>query len=100
MFDVNNYVNFLKSLKSDPGLVLVAGIMGNPTPVTVGNKDGEPTLDASCTSASGDADPGVRLKTFVDGFPARSTSTTICNDDLSDALTLIADLLAGVVVAP
>lgn len=100
MYDVNSYAQFLKGLKSDPGLVLVAGIMGNPTPVVVGVQDGEPTLDASCMSASGDADPGVRLKAFLDGFPARNTSTTICNEDLSDALTLIADLLANVIVAP
>jgi hypothetical protein len=78
----------------------VAGIIGNPQPVTVGSKDGEPTLDASCTSASGDADPGIRIQSFLDSFPNRNTSTTICDDDLSDALTVIADLLAKVLGNP
>ncbi len=100
MYDVSSYVDFLKGLKSDPGLVLVAGIIGNPTPVVVGSEDGEPTLDPSCMSAAGEADPGVRLQAFLDGFPSRSTSTTICDDDLSSALVLIADLLAGAIVSP
>ena len=100
MKDIDGYVSFFKSLKSDPGLVIVAGIIGNTTPVSVGSDDGDPKLDPSCTSASGSADPGVRLQTFLNGFPNRNTSTSICNDDLSDALTLIADLLASVIVTP
>ena len=58
MYNIDEYANFLKTLKEDPGQIIVAGIIGNPSPVTVGTKDNEPTLDASCTSASGDADPG------------------------------------------
>jgi hypothetical protein len=100
MNDVDQYANFLKTLKDDPAQIIVAGIIGNPTPVTVGSKDGEPTLDASCTSASGDADPGIRLQNFLEAFPNRNTSTTICDDDLSDALTVIADLLAKVIGNP
>ncbi len=100
MYDVDEYANFLKSLKADPGQIIVAGIIGNPSPVVVGTKDNEPTLDASCTSASGDADPGIRLQSFLDSFPNRNTSTTICDDDLSDALTVIADLLAKVIGNP
>ena len=100
MYNVDEYANFLKSLKDDPGQIIVAGIIGNPQPVTVGSKDGEPTLDASCTSASGDADPGIRIQSFLDSFPNRNTSTTICDDDLSDALTVIADLLAKVLGNP
>ncbi len=100
MYDVGEYATFLKSLKDDPGQIIVAGIIGNPTPVNIGSKDGEPTLDASCTSASGDADPGIRLQSFLDSFPNRNTVTTICDDDLSDALTVIADLLAKVIGNP
>lgn len=100
MYDVDEYANFLKSLKDDPGQIIVAGIIGNPSPVNIGTKDNEPTLDASCTSASGDADPGIRLQSFLESFPNRNTSTTICNDDLSDALTVIADLLAKVIGNP
>ncbi len=45
-------------------------------------------------SAMADADPGIRLAKFLDGFLSRSISTTICNGDLSDALTVLVDLLA------
>jgi len=101
MFTVQEYVDFLKGLKEDPNMVIVAGIIGNPTPVTIGaNAMGSPELQPSCVSASGDADPGVRLKAFLDQFPQRSTITTICNDDLSDALILIANLLAKVIGNP
>ena len=101
MYGVEEYANFLKSLKADPAQIIVAGIIGNPTPVVVGSKDDEPTLDASCTTAgTGDADPGVRLNSFLESFPQRNTSTTICNEDLSDALTVIADLLAKVIGNP
>jgi hypothetical protein len=106
MYDVDVYANFLKSLKDDPGLIIVAGIFGNPTPVSVGTKDGEPTLERSCTidpndvTGKSDADPGIRIQSFLDSFPNRNTSTTICNEDLSDALTVIADLLAKVIGNP
>lgn len=100
-YDVSEYVAFLKGLKLDPSRVIVAGIIGNTTPVSVSlNGNSDPRLDPSCTSAAGSAVPGVRLQAFLDGFPGRNTSTTICNDDLSGALTIIADLLAEVIVAP
>ncbi len=100
MYNVNEYATFLKGLKDDPGQIIVAGIIGNPSPVTVGSTDGEPVLDASCVSGAGEADPAVRVQSFLDSFPQRSTSTTICNDDLSDALVVIADLLAKVIGNP
>jgi hypothetical protein len=101
MFPVQGYVDFLKGLKSDPNMVIVAGIIGNDTPVTVGTNDmANPELDPSCVSASGEADPGVRLKAFIDQFPQRGTVQTICNDDLSDALNVIAQLLAKVIGNP
>jgi hypothetical protein len=101
MYGVDEYVTFLKGLKEDPNMVIVGGIIGNPTPVTVGvDDDNNPELDPSCVSASGDADPGVRLSFFLEAFPQRSTVTTICNEDLSDALILIAELLAKVIGNP
>lgn len=100
MYNVSEYANFLKSLKDDPGQIIVAGIIGNPTPVTVGLDNGEPILEPSCVSGAGEGDPGVRLQAFLDSFPQRSTATTICNNDLSDALVVIADLLAKVIGNP
>lgn len=101
MYKVQDYVDFLKGLKDDPSQIIVAGIIGNATPVRVGtNEMSNPTLEPSCQSASGEAAPGVRLQTFLDNFPQRNTVTTICNEDLSDALTVIANLLAKVIGNP
>ncbi len=101
MYNVNDYVSFLKGLKDDPSMVIVAGIIGNATPVTVGTNDQDnPELEPSCISTSGEAAPGVRLKFFLDQFAQRNTITTICNEDLSDALILIAQLLAKVIGNP
>lgn len=103
MFDVQEYVDFLKAsdFKADESQIIVAGIIGNPTPVTVGVNDmSNPELEPSCVSASGEAAPGVRMQAFLDQFPQRSTVTTICNEDLSDALILIAELLAKVIGNP
>jgi hypothetical protein len=99
--DPQDFVNFLKSLKSDPSRIIVSGIIGNSEPVRVKlNERGEPQLDHSCVDPSGfngAADPGVRLKYVLDQFPGRSSVTSICNNDLSAALQHIAELLARVV---
>jgi hypothetical protein len=57
-------------------------------------------LAPSCESSAGKADPAVRLKAFFDAFPQRNTVTTICNQDLSDALVQIAELLALAIGTP
>jgi hypothetical protein len=98
MYHPQSYVDFVKGLKQDPNLLIVAGIIGNfdsNTVVSVStDADGEPSLDPSCsTPGTGVAVPGVRLKYFLDQFPNRNTVTSICNSDLSDALTQIAELL-------
>ncbi|HUH05048.1 MAG TPA: VWA domain-containing protein [Kofleriaceae bacterium] len=101
MYDPQEYVTFFKGLKDDPNMVIMAGIIGNPTPVAVGTNDmNNPELQPSCVSGSGEAAPGVRMAAFLDQFPQRSTVTTICNDDLSDALILVADLLRKVIGNP
>jgi len=97
LHDVREYVDFLYSIKEDPGLVMVAGIMGNPTPVSVAvvtNMQGkaEALLEPSCRSGAGEADPAIRLHELIESFPQRGLATTICNEDLSDSLELIADL--------
>jgi len=43
------------------------------------------------------ADPPVRLKYFLDQFPDRSTFTSICQQNLSDGLQLIAELLKNII---
>jgi hypothetical protein len=102
MYGVQEYVDFLRSLKEDDELLIVANIAGNPTPVVVG-RDAEapekPALVPSCESPSGKADPAVRMTAFAQQFP-NNAFTTICNDNLSDALALIADLIVSSVGSP
>ena len=104
MYGVQEYADFLKGLKpQDEKLVIVAGIAGNSEPVVVGTDPTAPTHPAlvpSCESASGKADPAVRLKYLLDQFPDRNAFTTICNDDLSDALQLVAELLKKAIGNP
>jgi hypothetical protein len=110
MTNVKDYVTFLKGLKTDPNNVIVAGITGPTTPYeigrwTVNGTPNAPQLLHSCmyTAVNGDmavADPAVRIQSFLDGFPNRSTSTTICKDDLTDALIVIGQLLKNVIGSP
>jgi len=112
LIPVQEYVDFLVNLKP-AGQVIVAGIFGLPEDSPGGNGfratvvpndsggqlGGTPKLGPACESSAGEAAPGIRLKQFVDAF-VQSRTTTICNADLSDALTAIADLLAEVIGTP
>ncbi|HSR99309.1 MAG TPA: hypothetical protein VLM79_19795 [Kofleriaceae bacterium] len=99
--DVTPFVDELISLKGDSRRVMVAGIIGDPTPVAVelGVPPGEnvaiPQLAPSCVydgpSGRQHADPAVRLAAFLDRFPGRSQRTSICNQDLSGALSQVGE---------
>jgi len=100
---VEEYVQFLYQRKGDPNLVAVAGIVGNPTPFGVFiNDKGAPELKHSCSSTNlGVADPGVRLKAFFDGFGTTSSRTTsICQNDLAQAIREIAQLVIEKIGTP
>jgi hypothetical protein len=111
--DVAEFRNFLVALKADASNVFVASIMGSPDPVAVElrtiNNTSQPALAHSCTlqTASGPlpSDPGVRLRTFVEGLQDRSAFTTICQDDFSPILQQVGGMLgsrfgAGCLTAP
>ncbi len=95
--DVAPFADFLVSLKGDARKVMVAGVVGDPTPVAVelapppGGGLPIPTLSHSCTydgpSGPQTADPAVRLAAFTGLFPGRSHLSSICTDDLSGAVT-------------
>ena len=95
--DVQPFVDELLAAKGDARSVMVAAIVGPPTPVEVDFRPIAGTqqlaLVPSCTFSgpSGPelADPAVRLAAFLDAFPGRSTLTSICNADLSSALVEI-----------
>ncbi len=101
MFGIDEYVEFLKSLKDDPSKILVAGIIGEAAPVVVQSQadvSGEMRrLMPSCSSSSGSAAPPVRLAHFFDQFPDRNSVATICDRELSDALILIAEKVNEVI---
>ncbi len=110
---VSVYVDFLKKLKTDPGKIIVAGIMGTTEPFQTELRSppaGGTAVQAlahSCSyqGAGGPndiqvADPPARLKFFLDQFPNRSTFTTICQQNLADGLVLIANLLKTVLGDP
>jgi hypothetical protein len=107
---VETFVTFLKQLKSNPNQVIVAGIMGTTEPYQVelrmppGGGSPQQAVAHSCSYQGGNgvevADPPTRLKFFLDQFPNRSTFTTICQQDLSGGLQLIAQLLKTVIGDP
>lgn len=107
---VTDYANFFKGLKSNPLNVIVAGIAGPPMPYEVelrtppGGGSPIPAVAHSCTyqGAMGPevADPSTRLVQFLNEFPNRNTFQTICQQDLSGALTQIAQLLRTVIGTP
>ncbi len=99
--DIEPYVEFLRGLKADPNMVMVSGIVGDAAPVEVVlDGDGAPMMSPSCGSAVGEAAPAIRLTAFAELFPQRNTVTTICNEDLSDALIAVANLLASTLALP
>jgi hypothetical protein len=95
------YRDFLRTLKPDPQRVAVTGILGPAEPFAVELRappggTPTPTLAHSCSyqGALGTevADPAARLRTFLAGFPDRSSFTTICQQDLTVGLVQIAEL--------
>jgi hypothetical protein len=107
---VADYAAFFKALKADPQSVIVAGIIGTSTPFQVelrapqGSTTQIPALAHSCNyqGATGPevADPPTRIQFLLDQFPGRSTFTTICQQNLTDGLQLIAQLLKTVIGDP
>ncbi|MBI4510352.1 MAG: VWA domain-containing protein [Deltaproteobacteria bacterium] len=98
------YVTFLKNLKgtgsSDDNKIIIANIVGNPDKLKVLTNDkGRPKLEPSCQSTNGKADPAHRLDWFRKQFQ-KNTFVSICNSDLTDALTEIAELLKRAIDDP
>ncbi len=101
---IDRYVSSLKSLKTDPLDVVVAGIIGNPDPFVIGTKNDTTVLGNSCPTGSGggtaNALPAVRISDFLSQFQERNTESSICDGDLSAGLTQIGVLLKNIVVNP
>jgi hypothetical protein len=106
---IQTFVDALKAVKTDPNLLVVAGIVGDPAPVGVlqvtRNGKTVPDVVPSCTYQRSPSDPlqrafpAVRTNQFLKSFP-NSTTTTICKGDLTDGLVQIATLLKSVIGSP
>lgn len=105
---IDRYVDFLKGLKSDTKDVIVAGILGDPSPFeTVKDpmENNEVVLGPSChyvasTGTDQKAFPAIRTADFLTQFEDRNTRATICKGDLTDGLTQIGALLKAVIADP
>ncbi|MDQ3301249.1 MAG: hypothetical protein M3619_32105 [Myxococcota bacterium] len=83
---VEDYVGFLKSLKSDPSMVTLALASGPPGPIDVSYEGRQRFVDLACDSGGLAAYPAPRLHRLLQHFPNRSTVTTICQPDLSGVM--------------
>lgn len=95
---VEDFAQRLKAKKSDPTKVWVAGVLGPDEPFV-----GDPqtrTVAPSCTDEARSAQPGVRLQAFLDLFPNRTASASICNQDWSSATANLATLPRRTLGAP
>ena len=109
---ISDYVTFFKGLKpDDTSRVIMAAIAGVTTPVETelrappGSTTAIPALAHSCTytdpaNLAEVGDPAIRIKELLDSFPNRSTFSTICQQDLSGGLTLVAQLLKTALGSP
>ena len=102
---VSDFVDFLKGLKADPTKVLVAALAGPPAPYVVephtfqlgsGGTEVQPWIVHSCTAGAAGtehADPGVRIKNWLDAFGPNGILESICDADFGPALTAIANAI-------
>lgn len=95
--DVTPFVDVFDGLKPNRAKLVVAGILGSPTPVAVeartppGGATTIASLAHSCSwqdqpASTTVADPPVRLASFIDQFGARGTLTSVCQANLSPAV--------------
>ncbi len=112
LFPVSRYIDLLQSIEDAQQVdtpdrqVVVAGIVGVPNdyrdPSDIEYKDAsDPTFQRNygigpgCTSAAAEAVPPVRIRDFARAFEIDGEPNlfSICNDDYSDALETIAEIL-------
>ncbi len=95
----SHYTDFLNTVKADPNKIVVAGIVGNAAPVEVVlNQDANPEMEPSCSSGNGSAIPGIRFRWFLDQFGERAAFTSICDADLSVAVTDVGTVVRNAII--
>ncbi len=96
---VQPYVDFLKTVKQDPAMVIVSAVVGGE-PVVVGTDMGDPYLEPACSSPSGSALPSPRLNHLLAQFPQRNSSVSMCSEDLVDSFEILTGLQATTLGVP
>jgi hypothetical protein len=101
--EIEPFRAFLAGLKAEPRHVVVGGIFGPAEQVSVelgplpGGGSPVPRLALACSNMGPmgveAAHPGARLQDFLDDFPDRSTSTTVCQSDYTGVMFQMGDLL-------
>jgi len=87
--DVDQYVDFLKGLKPDPNMVVLGAIIGGYA-VSVGSDgSGNPSLEPSCSSATGEAAPAPRLGYLLEQFPLRNSVASMCEENQAEAFLIL-----------
>lgn len=89
MHPITRYVDFLRSLKTNPDrMIVLGGATGDVVPVSVGidntGTEPKPALNPTCETVNGLADPGIRLHSLMGNFSHRGIGS-ICGD-LSEPL--------------
>jgi hypothetical protein len=80
--NVDDYISFLRQLKSDPNHLVVSGIIGDPNLVNIEVEiDDRLSLAPACTDGNGVVYPGVRMSHFFDGFGAGTEYEALCRGD-------------------
>lgn len=103
---VQPYVDFLRGLKASPSAVVVSGLIGDvdaQRSAVVAADAGDatrPALYGSCSSIRGEAAPGLRLRSFLDGFADRGLGSSICADTLIPAVETFAERLLSALGSP
>lgn len=100
MYDVQAFIEEVRALKSTDSLIMTFAIAGNLEPVEVVlADDGDYALAYTCgQDAPAEAVPPIRIKRFIDAFPT-SGLFTICDEDLTEAMTAIGEAIADTLEA-
>ena len=94
--NVQQFVDGLRALKSDPRRIVVIGIIGDPDEVQIGrDMAGRPAVLATCPEGGlGASEPGIRLASFINAFaPEQRALATLCTSDLAGAMAQAGTLI-------
>jgi hypothetical protein len=108
--EIPQFRDFLVGLKGDARRIITAGLIGPPEPVEVkigpppGGGTPVPLLSHSCSLDGSQglqiANPGVRLKGFLDSFADQSAHAEVCQPSYSNSLLTIGEMFRKAIGNP